>query len=202
MNCEKLHAIAHKGKRFTFNKCDVLQFIPWNGIYLLFENNEIGHVKDRIVRVGINKVDYNLPERLVQHFINPNKDKSIFRKNIGRCFIIQEVDSNHYLEIWNNGGTRDYIFEKELEIRISKYIQNNISFVVIRIDNKEYRLELEKKLISTINNCNYCKPSLKWLGNHSTDPRVNKSGLWQVRGLNGPQVNNRDLEYIAKNILI
>jgi len=198
MTCDKLHTMAQNGKRFTFDRCDILQFVPWNGIYLLFEKNETGHAKDRIVRVGINREDYNLPERLVQHFINPNKDKSIFRKNIGRSFLNGDVDYKHYLDVWNNGGKRDYSIEIELEIKISQYIQDNISFVVIRVENREYRSVLEKRIIATINRCEDCKPSLEWLGNQSPDSKITKSGLWQVQGLNGTLLTEKDIDFIGE----
>ncbi len=46
----------------------------------------------------------------------------------------------------------------------SKYIQENFSFVVLPVKNKEKRLKLESKPISTISSCKECKPSEKWLG--------------------------------------
>ena len=55
-------------------------------------------VVDRIVRIGTHRGDNNLYNRLKEHFINENKDRSIFRKNIGRALLNKNQDS--YLEIW------------------------------------------------------------------------------------------------------
>ncbi len=62
--------------------------IPENGIYILYEkiNN-----KYEIVRIGSHTGENNFKKRLKEHFETENKDRSIFRKNIGRA----------YLNIWN-----------------------------------------------------------------------------------------------------
>ena len=41
---------------------------------------------DRIVRIGTHTGENQLRSRLMQHFVKENKNRSIFRKNIGRCF--------------------------------------------------------------------------------------------------------------------
>ncbi|MFZ3085263.1 MAG: hypothetical protein WA097_01295 [Candidatus Hydromicrobium sp.] len=52
----------------------------------------------RIVRMGSHTGQDQLCSRLNQHFINENKDRSIFRKNIGKCLLNMRDDP--YLEIW------------------------------------------------------------------------------------------------------
>ncbi|GAG98657.1 unnamed protein product, partial [marine sediment metagenome] len=58
------------------------QEIPKNGIYILFEKGECAHSTDRIVRIGTHTGKNKLRSRLKEH-LNENKDRSIFRKNIG-----------------------------------------------------------------------------------------------------------------------
>ena len=101
MNCNKLHAIVQKGKRFRFENGRLPEGIPLNGIYILFEDEEVGHDLDRIVRVGTHTGDNRLPGRIRDHFINPQKDSSIFRKHLGRCFIMIDGNPHNYLRIWN-----------------------------------------------------------------------------------------------------
>lgn len=72
--------------------------IPSNGIYVLFENGELAHRTHRIVRIGTHNGDGNLSSRLKSHFIIENKDRSIFRKNIGRAILNKAKDS--FLEEW------------------------------------------------------------------------------------------------------
>jgi len=88
--CSEIHSIFHSSQRhaFPFNEGD----IPLNGIYVLFENGEHGHQGDRIVRVGSHTGVNQLRSRLKQHFLLENKDRSIFRKNIGRAILNKNND--------------------------------------------------------------------------------------------------------------
>ena len=80
--------------KFPFDK----KKIPLNGIYILFEKGEFAHNTNRIVRIGTHTGNNQLHSRLFQHFLNENKDRSIFRKNIGRALLNKERDT--FLEKW------------------------------------------------------------------------------------------------------
>ena len=54
---------------------------------VLFETGELAHGADRIVWVGTHTGSNEMPSRLKQHFLKENKDRSIFRKNIGRALL-------------------------------------------------------------------------------------------------------------------
>src|SRR5690606_13641211 len=88
--CTKLHQIIQNLPRFSF-PFDATA-IPKNGIYFLFERDEFGHDGERIVRIGTHTGDNQLPSRLQQHFVTENKDRSIFRKNIGRAILAKNND--------------------------------------------------------------------------------------------------------------
>src|SRR5580704_16113853 len=94
--CEALHVWANSLPvlRFPFD----VSRIPINGIYVLFEEGEIAHGTNRIVRVGTHTGSNQLPSRLYQHFLIENKDRSIFRKNIGRAFLNRDHDP--FLLLW------------------------------------------------------------------------------------------------------
>lgn len=62
-------------------------------------------------------------------------------------------------------------------------IQQNFSFVVFQVDDKEQRLRLESRIISTISLCDECGPSPHWLGLHSPKKKIRESGLWLVNEL-------------------
>ena len=83
--CKDLHDYVRNLKRyaFPFDKNEVYK----NGVYILFEKNEFGHNGDRIVRIGSHTGNDNLVKRLEEHFLKENKDRSIFRKNIGRALL-------------------------------------------------------------------------------------------------------------------
>ncbi len=94
--------------QYPFN----LDVLPENGIYFFYEKGESwghGGTKPRVVRVGTRK-DGNLRKRLAEHFLLDERkmsfdaskpaprERSIFRKNIGRALLNQRKDE--YLKIW------------------------------------------------------------------------------------------------------
>lgn len=166
--------------------------VPNNGIYVVFENGETAHNTDRIVRIGTHTGEGNLPKRINEHLYTPNKDRSIFRKHIGRCILARRNDL--FLQQWEIDLTsrvnreiyaNKIDFEKleKMEREISTYIVNNLSFVVLAVDGKQERLTTESTFISTIATCSDCSPSKNWLGLHHPNQKIRNSGLWNVQGL-------------------
>jgi hypothetical protein len=205
--CNNLHSLFNGLTRFKFPFDE--KKIPLNGIYILFEKGEKSHDGDRIVRVGTHTGDNQLRSRLQQHFIKENKDRSIFRKNIGRALLNKEKDL--FLEKWEIdlttknakekfGSLIDLNRQKETEKKVSDYIQENFSFVVFEVKDKVRRLELESKIISTLSSCKDCKPSNNWLGLCSTKEKIRKSGLWLVNELNKEPLTKEDMDEL-KNLL-
>ncbi len=137
-----------------------------------------------------------------QHFINENKDRSIFRKNIGRALLNKDKDP--FLEKWEfdlttrkskdeHSSKIDFNKQKEVERSVTKYIQDNFSFVVFGIKDKEKRLRLESKIISTVSSCKEFRPSKNWLGLFSPKEKIRESGLWLVNELNKEPLSKKDL---------
>ncbi len=178
--------------------------IPLNGIYVFFEKGEMSHGHERIVRIGTHTGKNQLRSRLMQHLIKENKDRSIFRKNIGRALL--NSDNNiKLLEMWNKDmtykKTRENIdnFDipaiKRIEERVSDYMHSHFSFAVIEVNTKEDRLRFESKLISTISWCKECsKPSQEWLGNYSPIQKIRESSLWLVNELWKEPFSDSELE--------
>jgi len=204
--CSQLHRYFNSLKRLKFPFLD--KNIPKNGIYILFEKKELAHEGNRIVRIGTHTGLNQLRSRLKQHFIQENKDRSIFRKNIGRCFLNKQKDS--FLEKWEldltakkdkekNSQLIDFKKQKKIEQKVSKYIQDNFSFVVFPIEDKKKRLALESKIISTISLCNECKPSKNWFGFNSPKGKIKESGLWLVNELYKEPLSDKDIKEL-KNI--
>ena len=204
--CAELHRICSSLTRYTF-PFDATA-IPKNGIYVLFERGELGHAKDRIVRVGTHTGKDQLPSRLLQHFVDENKDRSIFRKNIGRCLLKDDP----YLVTWEldfttaaskelHGAKRDLKREREIEAKITGILQHNFSFVVVPIDDKEERLALESAMISTVGQCEQCGPSHHWLGLQSPKAKIRTSGLWLVNNLDKRGLEEKELKKIRDSTL-
>ena len=201
--CKQLHELLNTGKRFEFS-IDY-QAIPKNGIYVMFEKGEKAHGGDRIVRIGTHSGDNQLRSRLFQHFELENKNRSIFRKNIGRCIL--NKTHHPYLPIWELDTTSkknkeaylhlvDKQFEAEMEKQISAYIQANFSFVVLEVPQKSDRLLYESRLIGTVSNCTDCMPSPNWFGYDSPVEKIRKSGLWQVMELYAQPLSTDELEHV------
>jgi len=199
-NCNTIHQWFNGMKKFTFpfDKKD----IPENGIYILFEKGEFAHSTNRIVRIGTHTGQNQLRSRLFQHFLKENKDRSIFRKNIGRALL--NKDNDPFLEKWEldlttrnakdqHSDSVDFDKQKEIEKRVTKFIQDNFSFVVFQIDDKEKRLYFESRIISTVSLCEECKSSENWLGNFSPKEKIRKSGLWIVNELWKIPLNDKDM---------
>lgn len=203
--CSELHQLFNNLERFRFpfeeNK------IPLNGIYVLFESGEKAHGTDRIVRFGTHTGKNQLRSRLQQHFINENKDGSIFRKNIGRALLNRKGDT--FLKQWDLDLTSrkgkekyrhmiDFKKQARIEKAVTAYIQTQLSFVAFRVDNKEERLSLESKMISTVSLCEECRPSKNWLGLSSPKTKIRESGLWLVNELYKESLIKNDLEKVKK----
>lgn len=210
-SCKNLHAWARLLPRHTF-PFDPKQ-IPLNGLYVLFEKDEQAHggpstrlgVNDRIVRAGTHTGEGQLPSRLRQHFLVENKDRSIFRKNIGRALLARAHDP--YLAVWEvdftpaaarlqHGSKRDPAKQAEIEKEVTDYMQSNFSFAVVGINSKTERLALESKIISTLSHCEECGPSPDWLGNYSPKEKIKESGLWLVNELYKTPLTRDDLVYL------
>ena len=210
--CDEIHKLVRKLTRHHF-PFDERQ-IPENGIYILFERGEEGHGGDRIVRIGTHTGEKQLRARMRQHFITENKDRSIFRKNIGRAFLNSQSDEG-LMELWNLDLTTRASREKRkdliakynnagkcIEMRVSEYLRDNFSFCVFDVGDKKERLEIEAKLISTISRCQECKPSDNWLGNRSPKTKIQQSGLWLEQGLYGTPFKSSEIEELKKIIII
>ena len=205
--CNALHGLFNGIERFKF-PFDSSR-IPQNGIYVLFELEERAHNLDRIVRVGTHTGNGQLPSRLKQHFINENKDRSIFRKNIGRALLAKSRDP--FLKQWNidlttrkakekYGKQVDFDKQREIERQITEYIQGYFSFIAFPVKEKAIRLELESKIISTVSRCDECRPSESWLGLYSPRAKIRESGLWLVNELYKEPLSEADFDDLREII--
>lgn len=203
--CSEIHTIFNMMERFNFPFDESL--IPKNGIYILYEKSELGHDGDRVIRIGTHTGENQLRSRIKQHFINEKKDRSIFRKNIGRALLNKTNDN--FIEQWEWDLTTRKNKDKytplldegkqvSVEHRVSEHIQNKMSFVTFEVQEKKERLQLESRIISTVSLCKECGSSKDWLGNCSTKDKIKESGLWLVNELYKKTLEVKDIERIKK----
>jgi hypothetical protein len=199
--CHEFHFLVNNMQRhrFPFDS----KAIPLNGIYVLFEDCEIAHGGSRVVRVGTHTGKNQLCSRLEQHFVKENKDRSIFRKNIGRALLNRDHDP--FINQWEldltthdarvkHAGSVDIEKQRIVERKVTEYIQTHFQFVVFHVSDKEERLRLESRMISTVSWCKECKPSATWLGLSSPKDKIREGGLWIVNELYKQPMSQTDLQ--------
>jgi len=202
--CKKLHEVFSSLTRLGTGYEN--SQVPANGIYIVFEKGEKAHGTDRIVHVGTHTGEGNLSQRLNEHLYIPNKDRSIFRKHIGRCLLAAE--NNPLLEQWNLDTTSKAMREKhgkhidtnaiaEIESNVTTYIAKSLSFAVITVASKKERLALKSGLISTIASCADCKPSAQWLGLHHPNATIRHTGLWNIQHLHDTPLSAETVDLIC-----
>lgn len=203
--CARLHALCSSLPRLTF-PFDA-KGLPKNGVYVLFEQGETAHGGDRIVRVGTHTGANQLPSRLQQHFLKENKDRSVFRKNVGRALLAKDGDpflAQWEIDLTTSAAKATYaaLMDREklsqTEQRVTAYMRRSLSFAVFPVEDKEQRLLWESRLISTVSLCNECRPSDGWLGLSSPKERIRKSGLWLVNELYKQPLSEAELAVLAR----
>ena len=207
-NCAALHAWARSLPRHTFPFDEA--GIPKDGLYLLFEEGEQAHGGPRVVRVGTHTGNGQLLSRLRQHFVMANKDRSIFRKNIGRALLKRSKD--RYADVWEldmttaaarkkDGNKIDADKQHKIEQEVTAYMQKAFSFAVVPIPELLRRLQMESKIISTLSLCEACEPSATWLGRSSPKLKIRESGLWLVNELYKTPLTEADLLYLEQRTI-
>ena len=224
--CQWLHEQLEQLPTFQypFN----LSEIPENGIYFFYEKGKTwghGGTKPRVVRVGTSK-DGNLRKRLAEHFLLDERkmsfdaskpaprERSIFRKNIGRAILNQRKDA--YLKIWEldftshraieeNSHLRDIAKEKEIETEITSLLRSTFSFKVIELTGQVQRMGktgLESSLIGTFAHCPVCEASKNWLGKYSPKIEISNGNLWLVQHLKAEPINDKNKAAMLKAIML
>lgn len=201
-SCQRLHDLVLElpEVRWPFK----LEALPRNGIYFFTEDGEPwghGGERPRIVRIGTHR-EGNFRSRMADHFV-PNerkmifttsqaapKDRSIFRKNIGRALLNRDHDP--YIVTWEidftaraardaHASKRDIDKERAVEEEISRVLRTSFAFRWIELEGEARRLGgggLEAALIGTVASCGACRPTPNWLGRSSPKPKISVSGLW------------------------
>lgn len=194
---DALHQLFDSLPRLTWLN---LRDIPFeNGIYVCYEKGQKYGEKDRIVRVGTHLGEDKLISRLREHFVKKDKNKSVFRKHIGRVFLAAEQPE--YLPIWDKNMTlaeNRYAFQQhvipelelDLENRITEYLRQNISFVCFQVETKKERVSLEKAIIGTLAADESFHSDEEWLGMKSPIEWVKNHGLWNQISEESKPLNN------------
>jgi hypothetical protein len=170
-------------------------------VYIVFERGEQAHGVDRIVRIGTNTGKRTLASRIREHVYKQDKDRSIFRKHIGRAFLNMTKRRDPFLTQWNidltskkarekHGAKVNKIKLSKVEAKVTRHIMKHVSLAVLPI--KADWVSCERRLLSTIFACKECGASETWLGKSHPDTVISEGGLWNVQDLNGPVLTLRE----------
>lgn len=219
--CKRLHDLVHQLPEVSWPF--TLDQLPHNGIYFFCELGENwGHGGDRprIVRVGTHR-EGNFRSRMADHYVSnehkmafgkdqaPPKDRSIFRKNIGRALLHRDADS--YQSLWeidfteraareSHGSQRDVEKEREIEREVTRILRERFTFRWIELKGEDRRIGsqgLEAALIGTLAACGECRPSSNWLGRFSPKKKIVQSGLWLLQHLRAQGLTEQVIADIA-----
>jgi hypothetical protein len=92
------------------------------------------------------------------------------------------------------GAEPDPAKRRGVETEITRCLQGRFSFMVFRVDDRDDRLRLESRIISTVSRCDECRPSAGWLGLSSPKENIRTSGSWLVNELRKEPLAESDLE--------
>jgi len=194
-NCARLHDLLSRLPLCTLDT----KIRSGAGVYFFYESGETctGHGSEgrRIVRVGTSG---NAASRTRNHYITSGT-ATVFRRHICRA-LARQLDR---WESWmGNPGddSRDSKYPLDIQEKATEHLKNTCSFRWIPISDKGERLDLETRSIGSAAACNECGPSSKWLGQHSYDEKIRKSGLWNIQHTHGRlRLRAEDLENVARS---
>ena len=198
-----LHRLFERLPRYDWHGIDDIPFD--NGIYIVYERGETYRGLARVVRVGTHTAQGRLKARLEDHFLREDRNASIFRKNIGKALLNRAQDP--YLAIWSLDTSRAPNRDREnpraqaqTERDVSAYMRVNLSFAVIPVEASRERLRLESAIIATLHQAKDFAPSDGWLGHHSPEAQIRKSGLWLKQGLDAEPLTAEEALRLARII--
>ena len=199
-----LHRLFERLPRYDWQGIDDIPFD--DGISILYERGETYYGFARVVHVGAHTAPGRLKQRLADHFLREDRNASILRKNIGKALLNRSQDP--YLDIWSLDTSRYPNQEREnprsqaqVEREVSSYMRINLAFSVIPIASAEERLRLKAAIIATLHQAKDFEPSNVWLGRHSPEPAIRKSGLWLKQGMDAAPLTANESLQLARIIV-
>jgi hypothetical protein len=191
----RLAASPGQGRRLA--ECDGRTAWPDRGVYFFREPGEwrLHHLEvGRVVRVGTHAVSSGASSTLWRRLRGyrgtrnggGNHRGSIFRLHVGAALLARDRIE---LSTWGNGGSahRDVRqTERSHETRVSSHIGAMTVYWVKADDEpgpQSVRARIERNVIALLSNhlSPVDRPSKNWLGRHSTQHEIQRSGLWNLQ---------------------
>jgi hypothetical protein len=174
---------------------------PKRGVYFLFEPSELRTTPSsglRVVRVGTHAVSAGSANTFWKRLSNHrgtgrgggNHRGSVFRRHVGRALMNRDPEL-HDAPSWSaaerpSGDALES--ERQLEAAVSVFMAN-LTVLWLSIDDEPSkesdRSFIERNSIALLSGAAYQAPSDTWLGRHSDQERIRRSGLWNLDFING-----------------
>lgn len=205
--CIELHKLLTSDPSKVFKSPKDVHDKKCSGVYFFFEDGETYHGMSKIVRVGTHAIkktsNVKLYKRITQHY-GKNHRASVMRQIIGGCLLVDDGKAD-YWDIWRKqkkNNPVDAVYEKELEERISEYMEEHMSFTYIEVEDKEERKRLEKAAISLLAQTDDFKCSQSWMGLKCPKAEVREEcGLWLSAEKNKEPMTEEELAYYSSLFL-
>lgn len=152
----------------------IVDAVPSNGVYLVYEEGELFEGRPRIVRIGTHRAQDGLRRRLRYH-VGGNKNSSIFRKHLGSAVLKRLGYAGEEIARWMRQDTRGW---RDVEKTITVELETRFTFSCLRIDNTSERMGMERRLIASLTCLDYSPASDQWIGNLAWSPVVRSCGMW------------------------
>ena len=174
-----------------------------NGLYFFFESGENSpHGSPRITRIGNHpRTQGRLVARLRDHYATrPNaKNGSVFRRYLGGALLRRDgvegcLAPGPGLGHWEMGNASECHICVGYEELVTAYLQSNLQFACVRVNDQELRNHLERRLIASVAQCRACEPSRGWLGLRAYPENVRSTGTWNSDHVSGPLCTDSDID--------
>lgn len=162
---------------------------------------------NRVVRIGSHTGQNRLFDRVDEYYIGDDHRDSIFREHLGRCFLAIDKRTD-YIQCWDlkikkkedkakNIGKINWELETKYENKVTDYIKNNFTFILIpNLTDEVKRIRLEEGLIATFAQAEEKTISTNWLGKFHPDNKICNSGLWNIQHVNGNPLTEEEIKII------
>lgn len=189
----RIHEIVHDGtlpfyKYNLASQNEMLKKFPsFPGLIFIFEKDEeielVNKNVPRLVFVGFSE---NVRTR-VRQYVCDIKRNATLKRHIGYAMLNQDGHDDKILRLWWNYKNKERRnneefkqIEDEYVLKVLAYIQTNMTFLPVRMDDTMNLEPFARKILATLSWGNFGSSS-KWLGNKSPHWQVRESGLWAMR---------------------
>lgn len=171
-----------------------------DGFYLLYEKGEkTSFGMARIVRVG----NYSGTGRLFSKREEGGfpSERSVFRRHIGCSLLQKEGKEAALFSFSSHTGNQAAAQKMALERRITHYLRENFSFVILPfLADEEVSKRLYTGLIALLAQAEERSCSQKWLGRWHPEEKIRSACLWNIKHTTAKPLSPPELLFLHEHL--